>query len=56
MQRMQRGEKAIGALEQAWRQRAMAPPSSDDARHLDDAKKLAGEFRRQIKGSVTCSV
>jgi hypothetical protein len=22
----------------------------DDARHLDDAKKLAGEFRRQIQG------
>jgi hypothetical protein len=45
---MQRAEKVLRALEQAWRQQAEAPPSAN-ARYLDDAKKLAGEFRRQIQ-------
>jgi len=47
--KLQRGENALRALEQTWRQQAEAPPSSESARHLDDAKKLAGEFRRQIQ-------
>jgi hypothetical protein len=47
--KLQRGENALRAVEQAWRQQAEAPPSSESARHLDDAKKLAGEFRRQIQ-------
>jgi hypothetical protein len=47
--KLQRGERALRALEEAWRQQAEASPSSESARHLDDAKKLAGEFRRQIQ-------
>src|SRR5215831_3983273 len=47
--RMQRAEKTLTALEQAWRQQAEARPSSDNARRLNDAKRLAGEFRRQIQ-------
>src|SRR5262249_47629819 len=46
---MQRGEMALTALEQAWRQRAEAPPSLENMRHLDDAKRLAGEFRRHVQ-------
>jgi len=45
---MQRGENGLRALERAWRQQAEAPPSSENARHLDNAKKLADEFRRQV--------
>ena|SRR5215831_14516273 len=49
LMRMQRGENGLRALERAWRQRAVAPPSSEYARQLDDAKKLACELRRQIQ-------
>src|SRR5215831_13893931 len=48
--RLQRAEKAMKALEQAWRQQAEAPPASENGRRLDDAKRLAGEFRREIQG------
>ena len=46
--KLQRAEMALGGLERAWRQQAEAPPSSENARHLDNAKKLADEFRRQV--------